>query len=159
MNAAAEIRLMRRKTARAQTPGPAAAKREPAEEEHLWSSHFNTSFIIFIKRLPTACNSFHTNFDSANLSIISTCNATGIKGIVYSFLGEPFNYHLALMITICKLTKELKDKQNKFKPEPKSHKSHTMYTPCVVEGICVAVTQTTVKQETFTLCQTRTKTN
>lgn len=35
MNAAAEIRLMRRKTARAQTPGPAAAKREPAEEEHL----------------------------------------------------------------------------------------------------------------------------
>lgn len=32
MNAAAEIRLMRRKTARAQTPGPAAPKREPKGE-------------------------------------------------------------------------------------------------------------------------------
>lgn len=66
MNAAAEIRLMRRKTARAQTPGPAAARREPAEEEHLGSSRF-TSFILIIKRLPTFAMNFIQNL------ILLTC--------------------------------------------------------------------------------------
>lgn len=76
MNAAAEIRLMRRKTARAQTPGPAAPKREPAGE---------TSFCHqqrIIKTDAHICDSFHTNFDLDKLFIISACNATGIKGTV-----------------------------------------------------------------------------
>lgn len=76
MNAAAEIRLMRRKTARAQTPGPAAPKREPAEETSFCHRYRTNKTVAHI------WDSFYTNIDFAKLSIISASNATGTKALM-----------------------------------------------------------------------------
>lgn len=81
--------------------------------------------------LANICYRFHTKFDSANLYIISACNATGTKGIVYtwwdefSFLRDLFNHHLALMITIYIPSMKIINKTNS------NHTNHTQCTHLV----------------------------